>query len=465
VFFRGVIALSAVVAVHDLAAEASAASTKTHRMQPLTQPQYGAMQRAVLEKVLAVKRPGPKTPPPRWAKEVMRNHCDLARNALEDAIDDRDLPRLARWYDVVYNKDFHGFRQWLPALPDALSAELARFLMELQDPQTGHFRTGPFDKDPLYTVGMPLTHDENVICRIYLFGGAPKYPVACMPRERILLPLSGGTKSYWEQHKRPHSWKWSEVDFTMPEGRMDFVAKRAADTVEWNHGPWGIGTHIGHSVCQLMIALENGHTEVIPYLEKAATGMYANVNPTTGIYPHATAGWMNAMSGCTKGWNRTYGYLGLPFPDPEKMVDTLVGRDWIEAGCSPRNVAILIQFCLEQTDHRREDLYKKLYEVAHIAAKNYPSEPHPHAKGPYEGFTQFQHELLVLPIIAAWNILNWDGPDMLQRHGYGWDDKRGLQYRYKLVLQKDNKTVRVVKKRPRESPWHPDFQWPMQREK
>ncbi len=464
-FFRGVVALSAVTVTQNLAAaETSTAPTRAQRVQPLARRQYEAMQRAVLERVLAVKRTGPKAPAPQWAKDVMRHHCDLARGALEDAISDRDLPRLARLYDVVHNKDFLGFRQWLPTLRDDLREELAQFLMGLQDPKTGHFRAGPFAEDPLYTVGMPSTHDENVICRVYLFGGAPKYPVACMPRQSILRPLAGGTMSYWDQHKRPHSWKWSEVDFTTPEGRMGFVAKRAADTLEWHHGPWGIGTHIGHSVCQLMIALENGHTEVIPYLEKAATGMYAHVNPATGIYPHHKAGWMNAMSGCTKGWNRTYGFLGLPFPYPQRMVDTLVDRDWIEAGCSPRNVAILIQFCLEQTDYRRQDLYRQLYNVAHTASKGYPSERHPHAKGPYEGFTQFQHELLALPIIAAWNILNWGGPDMIQRHAYGWDDRRGLPYRYKLVLQKDNQTVRVVKKRPEEFPWHPGFQWPMQRE-
>lgn len=461
----GVIALLAVTAAHNpTAAEAPKESKSTQRRQMFTQAEYKAMQEAVLEKVLTVKRRGERTPAPQWARDVMRRHCDLARETLEVAINDRDLPRLAYLYDVVYNKDLRGFKHWLPTLPDDLRADLAQSLMDLQDPEAGHFRTGPFAKNPLYTVGMPSTHDENVICRIYLFGKAPQYPVRCMPREDILRPLAGGTKSYWDKHNRPHSWKWSEVDFTTPEGRMDFVAKRAADTVEWNHGPWGIGTHVGHGVCQLMIALENGHTEVIPFLEKAATGMYANANPATGIYPHHKAGWMNAMSGCTKGWNRTYGYLGLPFPYPEKMVDTLVDRDWLEAGCSPRNVAILIQFCLEQTDYRREDLYGTLYKVAHTASGSYPSERHPHAKGPYEGFTQFQHELLALPIIAAWNILNWQGPEMVQRHCYGWDDKRGLQYQYKLVLQKDNQTVWVVKKRPEEFPWNPNFQWPLQRE-
>ena len=132
----------------------------------------------------------------------MQRHCDLARRDLEEAIEERDLPRLAYLYDVVYNKDACGFRQWLPVLPDDLREQLAQLLMNLQNVQTGRFRIGPFDRRPLSTVGMPSTHDENIICRIYLFGGSPEYPVPRMPRDRILRPLCGGTKSYWEEHNR-----------------------------------------------------------------------------------------------------------------------------------------------------------------------------------------------------------------------------------------------------------------------
>ena len=170
-------------------------TSRGRRLTPLSSEQDRAVERAVLDRVLAVRRPGPATSPPPWAEEVLALHCDLARAALEEALARRDLPRLARLYNVVHSKDFRGFTRWLPQLPDDLRQELSRMLVSLQDPATGHCRTGPFGDAPLTTVGMPATHDENVVCRIYLFGAAPQYPLAPMRREDILQPLAAGTRS------------------------------------------------------------------------------------------------------------------------------------------------------------------------------------------------------------------------------------------------------------------------------
>lgn len=237
---------------------------------------------------------------------------------------DSDLP-----YDEMGSATFLGLvRQYnlfdrVGALDEAARAQALQFWQSWQDPKTGRF----FDpRDPERTV-----NEKYVVGTIHSLGGEPLY-------------------------------KWTTTGASKKIETDIFLARTNTDP-DWARGGWSVGSHTGLMAVEILNAINDGQTELIPDLEKGLEQILSHQDPTSGLWGPPEAEPMRRIGGTLKVIGRVYFKMGMIAPHTRELADTLVeyqrSGKWFKHGedsCVPRNVAEIIAYCLEASGYRRADL-------------------------------------------------------------------------------------------------------------
>jgi acetyltransferase-like isoleucine patch superfamily enzyme len=216
------------------------------------------------------------------------------------------------------------------ALPDGLDREatVAR-LQAVQDPATGLFPDPwrkPDEGKPLRDDGLALYNILSVGYALEVLGARPLHPVAA-------------------------------VELAAPD-LCDWL-----DTLPWTTRAWAAGSHvdaIGTALYFNARYFETGHTR------KTLFGWLAmNQDRGTGLWgsPTTEEGLLQPVNGFYRLTRGTYAQFGLPVPNAERAIDSVIANYRNYGGFSGRTYTACnlldtihpLRLCLAGTDHRRAE--------------------------------------------------------------------------------------------------------------
>ncbi len=284
-----------------------------------------------------------------------------------------------------------------------------------QDPETGVFRD---PRNLQRHVG-----EKYVVNLIRFFGGEPLYPQ--QKTQTMLARDASGkidTKSFLD---------------------------RAWNDPNWAQGGWGAGSNTGYIACQILDAINEGHTELIPDLEKGLEGILSHQDPASGLWGPPSADLDHRIGGTLKVVTRLYFTMGVNVPYAERLADSLIEHerngDWYRVGqsfCVPQNVIWMAAFCLEACDYRRNDLLG----VLKSKVKEYQEWVMPdgtlllHRGDPTSACVENVH-LTSLSILSGY--LGWTDSPFKTPIDMTAIRKKWESYRYRPVVQSDG-SVKIV---------------------
>ena len=226
----------------------------------------------------------------------------------------------------------------------------------------------------------------------------------------------------------------------------DVFLTRTKEDPDWANGGWGVGSHTGLMAMEIMNAIDEGQTDLIPDLEKGVNQILSHQDPATGLWGAPETHPMRRIGGTLKVIGRVYFSRGLKVPYSRELADTLLdwqfSGEWYRCGqdsCVPRNVAEIVAYCLEVSDYRKKELHAMLRAMV----EDYKSWVTPRGETlMHRSKTDtvgLQYTTIYgLGILGGY--LNWTDcklPNPLENR------TRGIGVRYRLELQADN-TVKVV---------------------
>lgn len=141
---------------------------------------------------------------------------------------------------------------------------------------------------------------------------------------------------------------------------------------DWDHAPWGIGSHAALQTFQLFKLVNEGHDDLIPTLVEGAEFIISKQNPRTGMWGTDDASLAQQIGGTLKVIGRFQGYMGLVVPHMDKLADSIIANhrrgtfygDGGDTPCVPRNIAEMAQSCIDVSDYRKDELRQVLVELA-----------------------------------------------------------------------------------------------------
>lgn len=234
--------------------------------------------------------------------------------------------RLVRQYNL-----FDEVSEKIGPLDKKARQKAVAFWQNWQDPQTGHFKD---PRDP-----NAFVNEKYVVGLIGALGGKTLYP-------------------------------WSMTGSGNKVETATFL-KRSKEDPDWAKGGWGVGSHTGFMAVEIVGAINEGRTELIPDLEKGIAQILSHQDAESGLWGPPSAWLGGRIGGALKVISRFYFQLGSEVPHSRELADTLADirkrSDWEKVGtdsCIMRNVAELTAYCLHVSDYRRGDLYKTLEGLA-----------------------------------------------------------------------------------------------------
>lgn len=217
----------------------------------------------------------------------------------------------------------------VPPLTEQEKKRSREYWQSWQDPKTGVFKD---PRDPERLIG-----EKYVVSQIRFFGGEPLYP---QKETRTMLA-------------RDASGKYDTKAF------LD----RCKNDPDWAKGGWGAGSNTGYIARQVLEAINQGHTELIPDLEQGLQDILSHQDPASGLWGPPSATLDSRLGGTLKVITRLYTSMGVNVPYAQRLADSLIEHerngDWYRVGqsfCVPQNVILMVSFCLESCDYRRDDL-------------------------------------------------------------------------------------------------------------
>jgi hypothetical protein len=323
----------------------------------------------------------------------------------------------ATFYNVVSEFDLWGR---LPAFDEQAKRKALQFWQSWQDPKTGRF-TDP--RDPSRQV-----NEKYVLILLKAFGGEPLYP------------LVGSVESLAKDAA-------GNPDPTV------FLCRTQEDP-DWDQGGWSVGSHTGKMAAELFELIHAGQTELVPALEQGMNQILSHQNPATGMWGPSTAPLSGQLGGALKVINRFYFRMGMLVPHTKELADSLIAHEqngdwhrWGEDICVPHNVVILVSYCLEASDYRREDLWG----VLESKAREYQEWVNPDGslllrRGVRDAVGYEQTHVAGLRFIGLY--LHWTDCRLLKPGCAGMPGYAGMyddfvRCRHRPLLQKDGK-VKIV---------------------
>ena len=196
----------------------------------------------------------------------------------------------------------------------------------------------------------------------------------------------------------------------------------------------GGGSWAGKMCMEIMQSIENGRTDLIPVLEQGIENILSQQNSKTGLWSDSDA---YHSYGTTVDSLKTLGRLhyrlgveNLPYMD--RLADTLIVHQpelVLRQQSVIRNTSELMTICLETSAYRRAEL------LAALAAQ---------AEGfkPFLGDFYSQYGLGLIGGYLHWEGCKFKNPLELAT--------RGAHLAYRIVVQEDGKTVKIIRKKPEE---------------
>lgn len=307
----------------------------------------------------------------------------------------------------------------MPPLTEQEKQRSLKYWQSWQDPQTGVFRD---PRDPRRLVG-----EKYVVNLIRFFGGEPLYP---QKETQTMLARDAAGK----------------IDTRV------FLDRCKSDP-NWAEGGWAAGSHTGFMAVQLLEAVNQGHTELIPDLEQGLEGILSHQDPASGLWGPPSAPLENRIGGTLKVISRLYFTMGVNVPYAERLADSLIEHerngDWYRVGqsfCVPQNVIIMVSFCLEACAYRRADLIGVLASKV----KEYQEWIQPDGtmllrRGDPTSVCVESVHLNSLGILSGY--LGWKDSPFKSSIDMEATRKEWNSFRYRAVVQKDG-SVKVVDTKP-----------------
>jgi hypothetical protein len=234
----------------------------------------------------------------------------------------------------------------MPGYHPKAKAEMAAWLQKFQDPKTHQFI------DPLHENCVPNIDDPVV--RYSFREAVTKYAVVLLKRceAKPLHPYTPGANE--------------EGKFD-PEHYLKFIKSG-----DWDKHAWGIGSHAALQTVRVFEMVNQGRDDLIPTLIEGTEFILSQQNPRTGMWGVDKAGIEQQIGGALKVIGRFQGHMGLVSPHMDKLADSLIanyrsGAFYVTDGspCVPRNVAEMVNACLEASDYRRNELREVLVGQIH----------------------------------------------------------------------------------------------------
>ena len=149
-------------------------------------------------------------------------------------------------------------------------------------------------------------------------------------------------------------------DSGIPDGNAFLQYVKTAD---WDK-PWGTGSHAGGMAREILYAINEGHEELIPELEKGTEVILSHQNPETGMIGRSEIPLHEQISGSLKVYPRLLMYMGLKeLPYIDRLADSCI-KHHINGGfyketddiLIARNLLEMCGLCLEFSDYRKDEL-------------------------------------------------------------------------------------------------------------
>lgn len=210
--------------------------------------------------------------------------------------------------------------------------ELADWTQHIQSFQRGWGFTAGFFEDPL-TIdpadrGKPLFQYDFVVRRaetrqacatLMMIDSAPRYPVTKIPRT--------------------------------PKQVREFVRE-----LDWTT-PWHAGSHVGHllfffNMNNKKFDRHGDADKLIPIVMEELEKLH---NPETGGWYSQSPSMEQIVNGAMKVLTG-YAALGVPFPNPEKLIDTCLTAANDMDGCHNADIVLVLEHCCRITRHRRAEV-------------------------------------------------------------------------------------------------------------
>ncbi len=305
--------------------------------------------------------------------------------------------------------------QDIPGWSPQRQAEAVVFWQSWQNRQTGRFYN-PRLMDPQHpTPEEGVCNEKYVVGILNTLGAKPKYPLSTV----------------------------AEASSDGKAGRIDTTYFIKLSRSQLTTGDC---SHIGLMCVEIMKAIDEGCEEYIPVLEKGIENIMAQQNPENGLwdarYKDELYSDYSPTAGAFKILVRLHGYLGMEnVPHMERLADILIEKQPFFLGVPSvtRNTSDLMISCLENSDYRRADLLEAL-------RKNVQG---------LKGKDRSNYVLFCLGMVG--DYLWKDCPFHDARRDFNFS--RGTAYKYRIVIQPDGHTVKIVKKEPEECVTHPDYQF------
>jgi len=193
----------------------------------------------------------------------------------------------------------------------------------------------------------------------------------------------------------------------------------------------GGGSWAGKMCTEIMQEIQTGQIHLIPVLEQGIENILSQQNPKTGLWSDSDA---YHSYGTTADSLKTLGRLhyrlgveNLPYMD--RLADTLIVHQpefVLRQQSVIRNTSELMTICLETSRYRRDEL------LAALAAQ---------AEGfkPFLGDFYSQYGLGLIGGYLHWEDCKFKNPLEFAT--------RGLHLSYRIVVQEDGKTVKIIRKK------------------
>ena len=360
------------------------------------------MKGRILEKIEMARRKTP-TETPEWVNELPARRQRYWAELLEERVNKgvnkpwgylEEEVTTAELYGAVIG--YYGSLEKASGWTENTREELVEFYQSWQDPETGRFHTpNQLDRS---------CNEKYVIAILEMLDAKPLYP-------------------------------WTTTSAT---GKIDvrIFVEQTLDHPDWEQGGWGVGSGTGYMALEIFQAINDGQPEFIPDLEQGIANILSYQDPAAGLWGPPSAPLGMRIGGTLKVIGRFGFYLGMRIPYMKELADSLIAHqnhgDWKIGAqqfdeCVLRNAVEMVAFCLEASDYRRDTLHATMQGMV-IDMRMFDT-------------TDRRRGTIEYACGIAADYLNWQGC-VLDNPTRNFD--RGPSCKYKLDLQPDGKSVRVV---------------------
>jgi acetyltransferase-like isoleucine patch superfamily enzyme len=154
---------------------------------------------------------------------------------------------------------------------------------------------------------------------------------------------------------------------------------RLLDALPWKTRAWGAGAWVDAFGTALW--MNRAHFELEGPIAPLFDWLRARNTPHTGLWGESTAeqGWLQPVNGFYRLTRGTYAHFGLPVPNVEAAVDTILAHVRLNGGFETRNVNACnvldvvhpLWLCMQQTDYRRAEALRLIERQVELIPKRW----------------------------------------------------------------------------------------------